>query len=207
MNHQIAKILSLICLCFFAGALPVLFSTAARAQIADAVSVAALKNDIRYAEWRHKNLGQTQKEPAQNEAIDWEKAQEDFVRIQIESEELRVAVGANSISEYKRLKELVGQINKRAVRLKRNLSLPAPDEKSEDIKLTAESFEIAVKTLDESVISFTGNPVFGHSLVIDVEGGKQAACDLQTIIALSNNLRKRFGDAERISGRLARREN
>lgn len=207
MNHHVSKILSLICLCFFAGALPVMFSTAARAQVADAVSVAALKNDIRYAEWRHKNLGQARKQPAQNEAIGWRQAREDFVRIQIESEKLRTAVGADSISEYKRLKDLVRRINKRAVRLKRSLSLPAPDEKSEDVKLAAESFEVAVKTLDEAVTRFTGNPVFRHSHVIDFNDGKQAGRDLQTIIALSNDLRKRLGDAERISGRLVRREN
>lgn len=183
--------------------LPVSF----HAQTTDTISVAALKNDIRYTEWQLKNLRQNRKTADRVEAIVWQQVREDFVQLQMASDELQKAVGAGAAFDYRLLKDLTDQIKKRAARLKRRLPLPAPVDAPDDLKSAAEPFAVAARTLDAAVIRFTGNSVFKQSLVIDLIGGAQAAGDLEKIIVLNENLKKRIAGLEQNKpGRLARLE-
>lgn len=193
---------------FLTIAVVLLFSTAdSRAQATETMSVSALKNDIRYTEWRLKNLRQNRKPADRVEAIAWQQIREDFVQLQTASDELQKAVGAGATLDQRLLKDLTVQIKKRAARLKRSLPLPAPVDAPDELKSAAEPFEVAVKTLDAAVIRFAGNPVFKQSLVVDLIGGTQAAGDLEKIISLSENLKKRIAGLEQNKqGRLARRE-
>lgn len=208
MPYKIAKLLCLKILRFFAVTAALLFSSISfYAQATETMSVSALKNDIRYTEWQLKNLRQSRKPPTRAEPIAWQQVREDFVQLQMASDELQKAVGAGAAFDYRLLKDLTSQIKKRAARLKRSLPLPAPLPAPDELNSAAEPFAVAVKTLDAAVIRFTGNPVFKQSLVIDLIGGAQAAGDLQMIILLSENLKKRIAALEQNDqGRLARRE-
>lgn len=193
---------------FLTVAAVLLFLSAdSRAQATETMSVAALKNDIRYTEWQQKNLRHNRQPQAQVAAINWQQVQEDFVRLQMASDELQKTVAANAILDFRLLKDLANQIKKRAVRLKQNLPLPAPEAAPDEPESEAETLESAVKTLDAAVIRFTDNPVFKQSLVVDVIGGARAAGDLERIILLGENLKKRVVIAEQNKqGRFARRE-
>lgn len=208
MTYQTAEQSRVKILRFLAVAVVFLFSSVSLyAQVTETISVSALKNDIRYTEWQLKNLRQNRKPADRAEAIAWQKVREDFVQLQMASDELQKAVGAGATFDYRLLKDLTNQIKKCAARLKRSLSLTAPIDASEEVNSSTETFEIAVKTLDAAVLRFTGNPVFKQSLVIDLIGGAQAAGDLQKIILLSENLKKRLAGLEQNKqGRLARRE-
>ena len=194
MNHQDEKLLFSKIPRFFAAAvlLLVISAVSSYAQATDTMSISALKNDIRYTEWQMKNLRQSRKPSSRDKPIAWQQAREDFLSLQMASDELQKTAGSSATLDYSLLKDLAKQIKKCAVRLKRSLPLPAPEKGSEDLKSEDESFEAAVKTLDEAVIRFTGNPVFKNALVVDLNGGAQAGRDLQTIIALSENLKKRL---------------
>lgn len=209
MPYKTAKLLRLKILRFFAVAAAFLFSSVSfYAQATDTISVTALKNDIRYTEWQLKNLRQNRKPADRVEAIVWQQVREDFVQLQMASDELQKTIAATKAApDYRLLKDLTNQIKKRAARLKRSLPLPAPLDAPDELKSAAEPFEASVKTLDAAVIRFTGNPVFKQSLVIDLIGGAQAASDLRMIILFSENLKKRIADLEQNKqGRFARRE-
>lgn len=168
------------------------------AQTTETMSVSAIKNDIRYTEWQLKNLERNRTPAPRPAPIAWRQVREDFLQIQIESGELQKKVASGATSDARLLNDLINRITKRAGRLKRNLPLPAPaaGEASEDLKSNDDSFEADIKTLDRLVIRFTGNPIFKQSLVLDLNGGAQAARDLQSIIARGASLKKRFAGDE-----------
>lgn len=208
MLHPFAKSPRVPILRFLTIAAVLLFLSAdSRAQATETISVAALKNDIRYTEWQQKNLRQNRQPQPQVAAINWQQVQEDFVRLQMASDELQKTVAANTILDFRLLKSLADQIKKRAVRLEQNLPLPAPDDAPDEPESEAETLEAAVKALDVAVIRFADNPVFKQSLVVDVIGGARARRDLEKVILLSENLKKRIAIAEQNKqGRFARRE-
>ncbi|MGI8638382.1 MAG: hypothetical protein ACR2MG_00280 [Pyrinomonadaceae bacterium] len=194
MNHPAEKLSFPKTLRFTAGAALLLLSLTVSfyAQETDTMSISAVKNDIRYTEWQLKNLGRGRKPQTSIEPIEWEQVREDFLQLQVASRDLRKSVSSGATLDLRFLKDTVNEIKKRAVRLKRSLPLPAPEKEIEDLKVVEQPFEVAVKTLYGAVIRFTGNPVFKNALVIDLNDGAQARRDLQTIIALNENLKKRL---------------
>ena len=119
---------------------------------------------------------------------------DDFKNLQVQNNNLIKSINEPR-SNYCDIANLVSSINGRATRLKQNLSLPkaesGKDTKRSDQKFDSEeAIKRGVKLLDETVVSFTTNPLFRAANVVDVEEGTKASRDLDQIIDLSKKLKK-----------------
>lgn len=129
-----------------------------------------------------------------------EQTKQDFDRIQVLNTELARAAMANNGFDYKTLTEMVGEVKKRARRLKSNMQLPPPDKgkpsytKLDEISQTKMS--AALIMLINRIVSFVTNPLFEKPNWIDIKLGARASYDLEAIIDLSGTIRK---NTERLS--------
>lgn len=141
---------------------------------------------------------------------------EDFKRIQVINNDMMLAVTSRPVLDYKRITDVVGEIKKRAMRLKGNLILPQPEEqaqktpKHDALRETRSMLDElmngapdngqiknSLDTLDNLIMAFVNNPVFKNSgTVVDARMSAKANRDLENIIELSNVIRK---SAERMS--------
>jgi hypothetical protein len=128
------------------------------------------------------------------EAI-WRQAVEDFKTLQSVNNKMMADTWANSKLDYKYISEMVGQIAKKAERLKSSLALPEVEEnkdaKSADTEIaTAKDFRAQLLSLDSSVMRFVTNPIFQKTNVVEMKLANQASTDLEAIISLSKRLKK-----------------
>lgn len=118
---------------------------------------------------------------------------DDFRELQIQNNKLMQAMNGPK-PDYKSVESTVANLGGRASRLKQNLSLPkaeaGPGTKSTQKLENEEGIKLALKLLDETVLSFTTNPLFRAGNVVDVDLGRKASRDLDLIIELSKRLRK-----------------
>lgn len=125
---------------------------------------------------------------------------QDFEKIQDVNRALVTALRSRDELNYRSLAEMTAEVRKRARRLKDNISLPPPSEdqpreKRED-ELSPEAIRAALSTLSDRITSFASNPLFQTPNLMDVQLGAKASRDLDTIIELSGQLKKR---AERLA--------
>lgn len=120
---------------------------------------------------------------------------EDFKRIQVIRNEIVRATSANNALDYKFISEATGEIKKRSSRLKNNLGLPDPKENEKSEKSGSELDHAQIKdallTLCNRIESFVKSSIFETPGVIDAELSVKANRDLQSMIELSSNIRKR----------------
>lgn len=120
---------------------------------------------------------------------------EDFKRIQILRNEIARHVLSGKPLDYKFIAGETAEVNKRAVRLKAYM---APEtSKGDGGKEQKRADEIgeglmkdALVTLCKRIDSFTDNPMFKLPEVIDVQQFEKAGKDLETIVLLSDAVRK-----------------
>jgi hypothetical protein len=126
--------------------------------------------------------------------------QEDFRRIQIVRNEMVRNLLSNKPLDYKLISDEVGEINKRADRLKSYLMPPVPEDKEKDQKnqaeLNDEEMKGALVLLCNRIIGFVENPVLKTPGITDVEQSARAGGDLLSIIELSGNIKR---SAEKLS--------
>ena len=117
---------------------------------------------------------------------------EDFLRIQIINDDLKLQ------SDLKAVARSAAEINRRARRLKDNLSLP---EVSSTSALRADNgpdqLRSLLSSLSNSINGFVENPFFESAKVIDARLSEQAGQDLRQIIELSQRIRKSVRDHSR----------
>jgi hypothetical protein len=126
-----------------------------------------------------------------------EQTKQDFDRIQVLNRELvntTSAAPADAVN-YRTLTDMTSEIRKRARRLKDNISLPPPADEKEPLAkiesdLDREEMKAALKMLSARIVSFTTNPLFQTTNMIDARLGAKASRDLDVIIELSNNIKK-----------------
>jgi hypothetical protein len=125
----------------------------------------------------------------------YEQLKEDFEQLQVINNSLSTMVDSRSALDYEQIRKDAAEVNKRAARLKANLSLPEPAKgeklKKEQGEFSPEGLKWALKALNSLVKSFVENPVFQQLNVIDVESSKRASRDLDGIIKLSEQIYKR----------------
>ena len=119
---------------------------------------------------------------------------EDFLQIQIINDDLKPQADMKSVARS------AAEINRRARRLKDNLSLP---ETSATSALRAagtdndpDQLRSLLSSLSNSINGFVENPVFESAKVIDARLSEQAGRDLRQIIELSKRIRT---NSERLS--------
>jgi hypothetical protein len=122
---------------------------------------------------------------------------QDFERIQIARNEIVRTIG-NGL-DYKFVSEVTGEIKKSASRLEENLALPEAKEDEKRVvtqgELNEDQIRVALQMLCDRIESFVKNPLFESPGVLDVEHSTKASSDLESILALSNTVKK---SAERL---------
>lgn len=122
---------------------------------------------------------------------------EDFGRIQIIYNEIVLAMSAGKTLDDNFISDAVEGINKSASRLKNNLALPRVDDKEKHLKKPKGSAEVKLERsltlLCGHISQFVTNPLFESSGALDVELSIKASRDLNEIIELSDDLKKKTG--------------
>lgn len=120
---------------------------------------------------------------------------EDFRSLQSLNNKMMADAWKNPELDYKYISDMIGQIAKKAERLKSNLALPDPD-KPKDPQVpqkeigTAQDFKAELMLLDTTVMRFVTNPIFQKTGVVELKLANQASEDLEKIIDMSKGLRK-----------------
>ena len=118
---------------------------------------------------------------------------DDFKALQVLNNRVMSEVTADAKVDYKSLARLISEIGSKASRLKSNLVLPKSDvakDKSDQKSLTASEFRERMMGFDKVVVSFSNNPIFKETNLVDIELGKKASADLEIIIEGSGKLKK-----------------
>ena len=119
---------------------------------------------------------------------------EDFLQIQIINDDLKLQTDMKSVTRF------AAEINRRASRLKDNLSLPeasaTPALRAASADNGPDQLRSLLSSLSNSINRFVENPVFESAKVIDARLSEQAGRDLRQIIELSKRIRK---SGERLS--------
>ncbi len=125
---------------------------------------------------------------------------EDFKQMQLANNGLMKQVVTAQTLDYKLIAQAMGEINKRAGRLKDSLVLPqtqpaAPDNARKDkaqsvVAPDAAQFKAALFALDRLIMSFVTNPQFTSVNTLTVTHADQAGRDLRDILELSRTIRK-----------------
>ncbi|HEX7296992.1 MAG TPA: hypothetical protein VF251_14655, partial [Pyrinomonadaceae bacterium] len=102
---------------------------------------------------------------------------------------------SQSMVDYRYISKMVGEIGKRAARLKVNLLLPKIEEKTEPTQpsqeiANSEALKAELLLMDKSLMRFVNNPIFQQTSVIDLELANRATRDLNAVILMSNKLKK-----------------
>jgi hypothetical protein len=123
---------------------------------------------------------------------------EDYVRLQVINNELAEAVSRGGSLDLKLVAQSTGEIKKRADRLRLNLALPEPESETEGgarhkiaVGAEAEQVKSALGTLDGLILKFVRNPLFRNPRLVDVRQSPQVRRDLDEIIELSGQIKKR----------------
>jgi len=113
---------------------------------------------------------------------------EDFLQIQIINDDLKQQTDIKSVARS------ASQINRRAARLKHNLSLPETSTTSALRAAGADNdpgqLQSLLASLSNAINGFVENPIFESAKVIDAELSAQAGRDLRQIIELSKRIKK-----------------
>lgn len=119
---------------------------------------------------------------------------EDFETLQYANFSLLDALVAGPDPDYGQVKKQAGEIKKRASSIKTSLVLPEPekDEKQKKREAAAdkEALKADVVALDAAVQSFVTSPIFQELGVLDANNSVKARGDLETIIRLSEQIRR-----------------
>lgn len=160
------------------------------------------QQDMSRREWQLRNFGTRPGAPKDERQLKALMAQteEDFTRILTVHNEIARALLSNNALDYKFVSEATSEINKRASRVQSSLHLglsaedAASAEKAKDFADT--EMKEALLALCKQIRSFVTNPVIDNPNMIDVKEAVRARRDLDSLIQLSEEIRK---DAEKLS--------
>lgn len=118
---------------------------------------------------------------------------EDFERMQIINSDVLQAGAGAAAPDYRRLAEAAAEIKKRAARLKSGI-FPADTGKASSAhdKETKEPRDLKalLSALDDAIAGFVHSPLFTNLRVVDAEDSANARRDIETVIKLSDRIRK-----------------
>lgn len=145
-----------------------------------------IERDAKKADSRRRDDKKPESSPAPNFA----EIKEDFERIQIINSDVLQA--NTSKPDYERISESAAEINKRAIRLRSNLFPPKSTKQPKENEPVTEDQELkSLPTLlDVSIGSFTQNPMFQNTKVVNPEDTTSAQKELDAIIKTSARITK-----------------
>lgn len=153
-------------------------------------------------EWQLRNFGTELNKPKDRRQVEALMAQteEDFNRILTVHNEIARVLTSNNTLNYGFVSDATSEIHKRASRLQSNLNLGLSEEDAAGAA-KAEQFEDAemkdaLIKLCKQIRSFVTNPVIENPNTINVEQALKARRDLDSVIQLSEQIKK---DAEKLN--------
>jgi hypothetical protein len=158
-------------------------------------------NEQSRREWQLRNFGNPGAPPDRRrlEAL-MAQTEEDFNKILALHNEIARAISSNKRLDYQFVSEATSEIHKRAGRLQSNLALGLPSEEAKNVKAPDEFNDAQMKDglikLCKQIRSFVTNPIIETPNTVDAEKLAMAKRDLETLIQLSDQIRK---DATRLS--------
>jgi hypothetical protein len=119
---------------------------------------------------------------------------EDFQRILTRHNEIVRALAANQPLSYQFISDATGEIRKRSARLQSSLKLPKPESTTEN-RATETDFEVTetkaeLILLCKQIESFVRNPIIEKPGTVDAQQLGKARKDLQSIVELSDAIKK-----------------
>ena len=147
--------------------------------------------DMRYREWSMKSMEKNSARTPEEQKLAWSQIREDFKRIQVIDNDLAKHRASTEILDTKLVEKAATEIHKCAARLQVNLMFPketaAPGEKSQN------EYQIStlLSGLSGLIKRFVNNPVFGEVEVLDVQAAATAKRDLERVIELSEQIKKK----------------
>jgi hypothetical protein len=118
--------------------------------------------------------------------------QEDFTRIQVLNNSLVEAMSRDGETDARFVDKSISEIRMRAVRLKDNLALPKPEKSTNHPGPDPVGLKAGIAMLDELITRFAHNPAFKEARADDAELSVRARRDLEAIIELSGQIKKRI---------------
>lgn len=122
---------------------------------------------------------------------------EDFQRIQIVNREMMQLSPNLNPTSYKRMSTLAEEMGKRAKRLKTNLGVPDVIQEKKEAESVPEMdlahVQASLQTINASVKSFVGNPLFQDPRVTDVRHLDNLRRDISNLIDQSRAVKKAVG--------------
>ena len=119
---------------------------------------------------------------------------EDFERIQVVNREMMLASASLNAASCKQISKLAEEMNKRAKRLKTNLGVPDLEAGKKEPEKTPDmdeaQFKASLQTLNASVKSFVGSPLFQDPRVTDVRHLAKLRQDITSVIELSRTVKR-----------------
>jgi hypothetical protein len=147
--------------------------------------------DMRYREWSMKSMEKNSARTPEEQKLAWSQIREDFKRIQVIDNDIAKHHALSQILDSKLVEKAAAEIHKCAARLQVNLMFPketaAPGEKSQN----EYQMSTLLSGLSGLIKRFVNNPVFGEVEVLDVQAAAAAKRDLERIIELSEQIKKK----------------
>ena len=123
-----------------------------------------------------------------------EQTKQDFKRIQLVRKDMVEDLLAKKPLNFRQVSERAEEVNKRANRLKSYLMPPEPTDakkpEAKPLQYAQGEMEGALVKLCNTIYNFTENDVFKNLGTIDAQKSVKAGADLQSIIELSDNIKK-----------------
>ena len=120
---------------------------------------------------------------------------EDFGRLQAVNNEVKLKISKDPTFDFKAISDAAAEVKKRSIRLRTNLVFPDSEskearEKPYVLEPDSGQLKVSLQTLDRVIKSFVTNPVFTAAGVINAQQAAAAKGDLNTIIDLSDKIKK-----------------
>jgi hypothetical protein len=152
-------------------------------------------NQAALNEWRRTHMAEdAEKQFRKKRVLLLPLIREDFTRLQVVNNEMMRKIFNGEVLDYRSISESIGEIRKRATRLKENLMLPETEADQRSLRLPEPHPTALLKDsllmLDTMIMGFVRNPLFQQPNVVDAKLSAKAGQDLKTIIEFSGGIRK-----------------
>jgi hypothetical protein len=203
MNNSCSRVMIRGAVLSLVAALLGISAPAARAQLNRPGAVSERERNLRDRETQITLLEKGARGPAPREPkLLLQEINEDFARLQAVNNEMKLKGAAEVVLDFKYVSNAAAEIKKRSSRLRTNLVFPesAKTDKREKAPPTA-GLKAQLVNLDRLIRSFVTNPVFSEANVINTELAAKARGDLDEIIELSDQVKKRAADLSKTNAK------
>jgi hypothetical protein len=205
-NRCVRPAINALAIIAAAAALTLMSATSLRAQISPTATGPGLSGRDRDINQRETEISNLEREgktgPKRDPQMVLAEVNEDFDRLRAIDEEMKTTLASQNALDYQHIAESSADGKKRALRLKANLTLPAPkDQKREKIQDPGTDLKPSLTVLEGLINSFITNPIFSDAGALDAKLAGKAKLNLDSIIELSEKVRKSAEKMQKNAGK------